>query len=195
MEPSYKDAPKPPSKGKVLIVYYSRTGHTERVARMLAKATGGELCAITESRSRQGAWGYLRSVWQSTTGGQPVIHKLARDPSLADLVLIGTPIWGRHLSSPVRSFSHSHRRQIKRVAYFSTQRGAGSAGAFDELRGILGRSPMATLSLTEADIGAGRAALQVKAFANRVMARSLAAASSPLPASTEREFEPQQQAA
>jgi hypothetical protein len=181
MEPSYKQAPTPPSKGKVLIVYYSRTGHTERVARMLAKATGGDLCAITEDRSRQGAWGYMRSVWQSTTGRQPAIHPLGRDPAIADLVLIGTPIWGRHLSSPVRSFAHGHRRQIKRVAYFSTQRGAGSAGAFDELRHILGRSPVATLSLSEADIGAGRAALQVKAFAHRVIARSVAAASSDRP--------------
>jgi len=183
MEPSFRDAPKPPAQGKVLIVYYSRTGHTERVARMLAKATGGELCAITENRSRQGAWGYLRSVWQSTTGGQPAIHKLGRDPAVADLVLIGTPVWGRHLSSPVRSFAHCHRRQIKRVAYFSTERGAGSAGAFDELRHILGRSPVATLSLTEADIGAGRASAQVKAFAHRVMARSVAAASGPVPGS------------
>ncbi len=154
---------------KVLIVYFSRTGYTRRTAEMLAKATGGQLCPITESTSRQGLWGYLCSAWEAVLRREASVNKLGCDPAAADLVLIGTPIWGWHLSSPVRTFARCHASRIRRFAFFCTMGGSGSEAAFGELQLILGRPPQATLALTDAEVEAGGARSKVEAFARNLL--------------------------
>ncbi len=173
----------PPSR--VLVIYFSRTGTTRRAAEMLAQASGAELCAITEKRSRLGPWGYARCLWQAALGLSPPLKPLGCEPASADCVFIGTPIWGWHLSSPVRSFARRYQGQLGRIAFFCTQGGSGSDAAFGELQRILGRPPLATLALTDAEMEDGRAAARIEAFARLVkgaapLAGAVAGASRPL---------------
>jgi Flavodoxin len=173
----------PSTAPKVLVVYFSRTGYTRRTAEMLAKATGGELCAITESTSRQGLWGYWCSAWQALMRREASVNKLSCDPAAADLVLIGTPIWGWHLSSPVRTFARLHASRIRRFAFFCTMGGSGSETVFAELRQIFGRPPLATLALTDAEVESGSAWPKAEAFARGLMGQG--AVDKPAGASTQ----------
>jgi flavodoxin len=159
----------PAAAPKVLVVYFSRTGDTRRTAQMLAKATSGELCAITENRSRLGLWGYVCSAWEAMLGREASVHTPGCDPAAADLVLIGTPIWGWHLSSPVRAFAREHGSRIRRFAFFCTMGGSGSEAAFAELQQILGQPPLATLALTDAEVDTGSAWPKAEAFARGLM--------------------------
>ena len=144
---------------RILVVYFSRTGTTGRVAEQVAQALHGEACAITEASSRLGPLGYVRSLWEASTGRDATIQPLRCDPSEADLLVIGTPIWGWHLSSPVRSFVRRHRAAMRHCAFFCTQGGSGSEAAFAELRQLAGQAPLATLALSDAEVadGSGRA--------------------------------------
>jgi menaquinone-dependent protoporphyrinogen IX oxidase len=149
---------------KVLVVYFSRTGYTKRIAEQLATALNATLCPITEPKSRLGLLGYSRCLWEASMGRDAPIDPLACDPGQADLVLIGTPIWGWHLSSPARAFARRYRAQIRRCAFFCTMGGSGSDAAFAELRQLTGQGPLATLSLADAQIDDGRATPQIAAF-------------------------------
>ncbi len=53
---------------KVLIAYYSRTGHTEQVAKEIAARCQADVDRIRDDGvDRSGLWGYLRSGWQAFT--------------------------------------------------------------------------------------------------------------------------------
>jgi menaquinone-dependent protoporphyrinogen IX oxidase len=151
--------------GAALVVYCTRTGYTRRVAELLASALEGRTCELTERRSRRGVVGYSRCLWEASMGRDAPIDNLACEPADAELVIIGTPIWGWHLASPARTFARRFRADIRHCAFFCTMGGAGSDAAFAELQRLTGQAPLATLALTDAEIDDGRAVQRIQAFA------------------------------
>jgi menaquinone-dependent protoporphyrinogen IX oxidase len=148
-----------------LVVYYSRTGYTRRIAEEISRALACDICPIEEDKARQGLLGYLRSAYEAMTRKQATITQLARDPRQYDLIIIGTPVWGWSLSSPVRAFAERYRDRLARVAFFCTMGGLGAEKAFGELQKVLGRMPVATLGLTDGEIDAHKDAQKVDRFA------------------------------
>jgi hypothetical protein len=148
----------------VLVIYFSLTGNTRRVAEQLALALGGRACAITEAKPRKGFLGYSRCLWESLLRRDAAINTLACNPAQAELVVIGTPIWASHIASPVRSFMRRHRSEIWHCAFFCTMGGSGSEAAFDELSTLSGQHPLATLALTELEVTSGTGQAKVNAF-------------------------------
>jgi flavodoxin len=134
---------------KTLIVYFSRSGHTQQLATELAQRCGGTLEAIAEMRPSQGLWGWLRAGWNATWRRQTAIAPTRQRPTDFDLVLVGTPIWNYRLSPPVRSYLQQHGHSLPRVAFFCTEGGAGEKNAFDEMTQLCGQPPLATLAVTE----------------------------------------------
>ena len=53
------------TQSRTLVVYYSRTGNTERVAKDVAARLGADLERIVDKASRLGFTGYLRAVYDS----------------------------------------------------------------------------------------------------------------------------------
>lgn len=139
---------------KTMVVYFSRTGRTRTLAQRLAAEFGTKAEPIREERSRQGFLGYQRSLLEAVMGRDADIDPRRPAPTGRDLVLLGTPIWGWHPSSPVRAFMRLHAKHMHRVAFFCTMGGSGDYIAFSELEGILGRRPEATLALTEREMKA-----------------------------------------
>ncbi len=139
----------------ILVAYYSRTGHTRRVAEEIARLLGARLLSIDEPRSRRGPGGYLRSAWEAMRGHEADIGAPATDPSGYDLVVLGTPVWAGHASSPVRTWARRHGQHLERVALFCTLGGSGAQRALDELERELHHTPMATLALTDRVIDRG----------------------------------------
>ncbi len=150
---------------KVLIVYYSRTGYTRRVAEQLGALLQATLCPITEARSRLGFFGYQRCLIQAAFSLEAPIEAIAVDPAQFDLVVLGTPIWGWHLSSPVRTFARRHAVAIRRCAFFCSMGGSGVEGVFAELERCVGRAPQATLALTDREIDSAAATSKIESFA------------------------------
>ena len=148
-----------------LIVYFSRTGRTRRVAEAIQAATGFDLEEIEEEGGRGGPLGWLKSGMESTRRMLPKIRPLAHDPSEYDIVVIGTPIWASNMSSPVRAFVVEHRDNISRIALFCTGDGDEPEKVFAPLSELLGREPLATLGLIGPDRKEDVAALKIRVFA------------------------------
>lgn len=89
--------------GKILIIYYSRTGFTKKVAEELAAEWKCNVEAIEDVKSRGGFMGYMRSVFEALKKKLPDIKPMQTDPSQYKLVVIGSPVWASNIPSPVRA--------------------------------------------------------------------------------------------
>ena len=147
---------------RVLVVYYSRTGHTEQIAEQVSQAIDGDVEPLEEASGRSGAWGYLRSAYEALVHRVVPLGALKYDPHPYDLVIVGTPVWNMSVSSPVRSYLQAYRDRLNAVAFFATCGGQGADRAFGQMARVCGRDPIATLVVREAELD--RAAPRVVGF-------------------------------
>ncbi len=84
---------------KILVVYYSRTGTTRKVAQAIAEATHADMEEIVPVRGYKGPLGWLRAGREGSSRRPAEIAPLQKDPTAYDVVVAGTPIWGWNVSS------------------------------------------------------------------------------------------------
>jgi len=155
-----------------LIIYFSRTGSTRKVAEAIQEVTGFDLEEIKEKAGRVGSLGWLKSGMESTRRMLPQIIPLTHDPSQYDIVIIGTPIWASNMSSPIRAFITEYKNKISKFALFCTGDGVDPEKVFVPISELLGKEPMATFGL----IGHERedeevASLKIQEFAAKLSTR------------------------
>jgi flavodoxin len=134
---------------KALVVYFSRTGNTRNLGRLIADGLGADVDEITERKSRLGILGYLRSGREAWLKRRADVFPSGVDPSAYDLVVVGTPIWNMSLSSPARTYLADHAKALHSVAFFCTMGGSGSPRVFRQMQEACGKEPLATLARTE----------------------------------------------
>ncbi len=152
------------SAAKILVVYYSRTGTTRRIAQALAAALHCDIEEITESKSRKGLFGYLRSAMEARRMLAATIAPARHDVAAYELVIVGTPVWYWSLSSPVRAFLTATTARLPKVAFFCTLGGSGSEKAFAQMAQIAGKQPQAVCAITQRDVQAGNYRDQLVTF-------------------------------
>lgn len=137
---------------KLLVVFFSRTGTTRRLAEHIARATSADMEELRESRSRRGILGWLRSGYEGTyrRSAKPLpLQRYLRD---YDLVFVGSPTWNRALASPVRGFLEQHASELTNVALFATCQGQGASEVNAQMAAMLKNAPLATLAMLERDV-------------------------------------------
>ena len=137
---------------KKLVVYFSRTGNTKKVAEKIANGLSCDLIDIKPLKSYKGIMGWLRAGSQGVRRKLPEIELISMDLNLYDLVIVGTPMWGANMSSPVRSFLTKHVNDIKKIAYFYCSGGEGSDKIFQEFNDLTKIEPVATLGVPQKEI-------------------------------------------
>jgi len=161
--------------GDTLVVYFSRSGVTQKLAADLARRLGADLVLVRPLGSYRGTGGYLRGVWQALQGHAPPVEPL-RDATRYSLVVIGTPVWVGRLSPPMRSYLRSLRRRLRSVAAFWVSgSGAPYKAVAAEVEQLTGQAPVATVSFSQHEVKRGAAA-KLEAFADALRTPKLRAA-------------------
>jgi len=155
---------------RVLVVYYSLTGTTGRVARELAESLGADIEAIRDVRGRGGLLGFIRSGYEAVRKVLPPIQPLEKDPAEYDLAVLGTPVWGGKMSSPMRAFITENRDRFNAIALFCTQGGDTEGSTFQEMAELCGKTPVASLSLRHDDVVKNTYAARLATFAHELRA-------------------------
>jgi flavodoxin len=119
----------------ILIVYLSRTGNTEAVARMIQNETGGRLVeleletpypdnyqATVDQVERENAENYL-----------PPLRTNIDNIASYDTVFLGAPTWGMQLPPPMKSFLNKYDLSDKTVIPFNTNGGYGVGSSFRDV--------------------------------------------------------------
>jgi flavodoxin len=155
---------------KILIVYYSRTGLTRKIADRLQAKLKCEVEEIISSKKRSGVVGYLLSGKEAAQKKAAEIQPTLKNPADYDLVIIGTPIWSWNLSSPVRAYLLQNADRLKRVAVFCTMSGSGDKSAFTETEKICGYNLLASVSFLSKEVAAGKFEAKLEKFAKEARA-------------------------
>lgn len=153
---------------RTLVVYFSRSGRTHRIALEIAAPLGADIERIEEPRGRLGLLGYWRSGREAYLKLVPPIEPAANDPSAYDLVILGTPIWAGNMSSPVRAYVGAHAGSFRTMALFCTHGATSAAKVFGEIAALAGVEPVATLAVTEREIKTGAYAGRLERFVESV---------------------------
>lgn len=140
---------------KILIVDYSWTGMTRRVALDMARKLGAEHAAIRDARPRRGLSGRIRSALEAVFRCHPAIVYDGPDPAAFDLVIVGTPVWASRMASPVRTFLRDYGARIRKPAVFCTYAGSGAMAAALTMGQLLPVPPVDTLLIRDSEIASG----------------------------------------
>jgi len=116
---------------RVLVVYFSATGVTKRIANMLATSLGVKSFEIvpkefytqsdldwTNDNSRS-------SIEMKDKSSRPKIESRVRDIEKYDVIFIGFPIWWYREPSIIDTFIESHNLENKLIVPFATSGGSG----------------------------------------------------------------------
>jgi flavodoxin len=150
---------------RVLVAYYSWTGHTRRVAESVAAACDAELEPIEDAGPRT----MFRSLVQAMLRRPAPIRLPRQDAAAHDVVILGAPVWVGGVAAPMRSYIAAQRGAFKAIACFATAGGQDGAKVARQMAALAGKPAAAIMGLRQQDIEAGRCDAAIQAFAEAVM--------------------------
>lgn len=120
---------------RVLVVYYSKSGNTRRVAEEIAKALGAEMEELREvGVKRSGVLGFLFAGRDGMRRRASRIETPRKHVADYDLVFVGSPVWGWNLVPAVRSYLTATDLKGMPVALFCTSGGTGEKKTLASMR-------------------------------------------------------------
>jgi flavodoxin len=131
---------------KILVVYFSNSGHGMRLAKEIAKRAHADLDVIRELHTVDGWRAKLRSRWQALVRAEAPIALPERNPARYDLVIIGAPASSMSLAPPVRAYMRRFAGRFNQVAFFCAEGGSNDERMFAELTRLSGKTPVATFA-------------------------------------------------
>ena len=143
---------------KSLVVYYSRTNITKKLAQDIASKADADVEQIIPKNDYHGKIGYMR-------GGKDAIQEkiidlepLKYDPQDYDVVYLGTPVWAGKSSNPLISYIWQNEGKFSNVKFFIT---AGSTGFDSTVKQLekYTKAPVSTLTVTTKQVKKGEYSL------------------------------------
>jgi len=115
---------------KTLVVYYSRTGQTRKIALDIAEKLKAEIDEIQDSKNRKGFWGYL---WAGADAVKKSLTEIefSKNPEDFDLVVLGSPTWAGRMAPAIRTYLT--KNNLQNCAFFCTAGGKGYGNVLSEL--------------------------------------------------------------
>ncbi len=98
---------------KILVVYYSRTGNTAKIAKEIAGQLKCDIEEVHDTKNRKGILAWFIAGRDGMSKRTTIIEKTKYDPSAYDLVIVGTPIWV-NTTPAIRTYLMQNSNKIKK---------------------------------------------------------------------------------
>lgn len=111
--------------GKKLIVYYSYTNNTKKIAEQIQIATGADICEIETVKPYTGDYNSVvdQGKREVDRGFKPAIRPLSVNLEDYDTIIIGTPVWWYTYAPAVATFLSEYDLSGKTIIPFATNGG------------------------------------------------------------------------
>ena len=123
---------------KVLVVYFSHGGNTQKLAKEISDQVGGDFRRIVPVNAYPGGdelYDYTEQ--EQADDARPEIQDLNIDMSKYDTVFIGYPIWWYTYPQVILTFFDNYDLTGKTIVPFVTHGGSGMSGTEDDMREYL----------------------------------------------------------
>jgi len=149
---------------KILVVFYSRSGRTKKVAEAISDILKCDKEEIFDTKNRKGIPGFLSAGTDANLRRLTAIKEIRNNPSLYDLVIIGTPIWSSNISNLIRTYLSLYKEDFKKVVFFCNRLGSDSKKVFADMKNLSQKTPLALLELTSREVARDQYMQKVKEF-------------------------------
>ena len=124
---------------KTLIVYYSRSGKSEMLAKDLQSKIGCDTDRIEYAGKNKVSFliAGFEAVRRKTVKIKGAVHK----PEEYDKIIFVTPIWAGRLSTPVRSYMAENKANIKSYVLIAVSASSPADAAVKDASDILQKQP------------------------------------------------------
>lgn len=128
---------------KSLVIYYSQTGATAKVADLIAEQTGADIDSVVAVNPYNGSFDetIARCQDEMKKGEVPEVKPIAHDIANYDTLYIGTPVWFGTMAQPMAGFLKTANLEGKVVIPFVT---FGSGGLETTTAAMKTAAPKAT---------------------------------------------------
>ncbi len=111
---------------KIVVVYYSHSGNTRGLAKLIASKTNADCLEIIPQNEYPNDYNSVvaQAKQEISRNYRPAIKNIV-DISAYDTVIIGTPNWWSTMAPPVATFIEEHDLSGKTVIPFCTHGGGG----------------------------------------------------------------------
>lgn len=154
---------------KKLVIYYSRTGNTKKVAEFIAKRAGADIEELIDLKNRTGEF------WKKEAGRDAVdksltkLREVQKNPQDYDAIFIGTPVWASNITPAVRTYLKQYKVCRKNIILFCTAKSVGTAEVLNDLESLIRDSYfLGNLSILEEEIKTKRYKEKVNSFLARL---------------------------
>ena len=107
--------------GKVLVVYYSLTGHTKDIAEQIAAKTGADIFEIKTVETYSSPSVYMKSKQELTSKNYPELQGNLPNVADYDTIFVGGPVWWYTMAPALYSYLQATDFNGAHVVPFSTQ--------------------------------------------------------------------------
>ena len=121
---------------KVLVVYFSETGNTQKLAKLISDKVGGDFIRIETVQkyptNYQDLVDYAEE--EKNKNARPELKELNIDLDKYDTILIGYPIWWYQMPMALYTFFDTYDFSGKTIVPFNTHEGSGVSGTNDDIK-------------------------------------------------------------
>lgn len=139
-------------KKKILVVYYSHTGHTRKVAQDIASKLNADIEELIDKKNRSGFINYFKAGKDASQKKLTEINDIQKKPGNYDLIIIGTPVWAWSMTPAVRTYVTKYKNNFKQIASFCTAGGAGMDKVLNSINELAGKKSIVSLSYARKEL-------------------------------------------
>lgn len=108
-----------------LIIYYSRSGKTKLVSKIIQEEKGGTLLEIKDKTNRSGVLGYMKGALDAILSSNTDIEPDHVDLTEYDTIYVGTPVWASKPAPAIMKILENCDFTDKNIITFATMGGSG----------------------------------------------------------------------
>ena len=121
---------------KVLVVYFSQSGNTQKLAKLISDRVGGDFVRIETVQTYPTEYNELADFAKNERDNniKPELKDLGINIDDYDTIFIGYPIWWYQMPMPMYTFFDTYDFDGKTIVPFNTHEGSGDGGTYEDIK-------------------------------------------------------------
>ena len=121
---------------KILVIYFSETGNTQKLAKLISDKVGGDFVRIETEKVYPEDYDELvdDAKKEKDNNDRPKLKELNINLENYDTIFVGYPIWWYQMPMAMYTFFDNYDFANKTIIPFNTHEGSGSSGTYEDIQ-------------------------------------------------------------